>query len=198
MSVTSGWTWRAPKLMTGSGAAASTHSRAAVAQPVDWASIPSIAVSYRPNWRYRARMRRTTSLGAMRSPSASASRRGLAVGRPGQHVGEQDLGLVDAAQDARRAGRRPPWSRPGRAPRPRRISSARAKYTSAESPDRISRDGRVRCRPIGRSGSSSASGVGHRARVPDDRAASVAHGLRAVSARRTPGCRAPWWSSDGP
>ena len=31
----SGWTWRAPKLMTGSGAATSTHSRAAVAQPVD-------------------------------------------------------------------------------------------------------------------------------------------------------------------
>ncbi len=47
----SGWMWRAPKLMTGSGAAASTHSRAAVAQPVDWASIPRNAVSYSPNWR---------------------------------------------------------------------------------------------------------------------------------------------------
>ena len=47
----SGWMWRAPKLMTGSGAAASTHARAAVAQPVDWASMPRKAVSYRPNWR---------------------------------------------------------------------------------------------------------------------------------------------------
>ena len=47
----SGWMWRAPKLMTGSGAAASTHSRAAVAQPVDWASMPRNAVSYSPNWR---------------------------------------------------------------------------------------------------------------------------------------------------
>ena len=47
----SGWTCRAPKLMTGSGEATSTHSRAAVAQPVDWASMPSIAVSYRPNSR---------------------------------------------------------------------------------------------------------------------------------------------------
>ena len=43
----SGWTWRAPKEITGCGAAASTHSRAAVAQPVDWESMPSIAVSYR-------------------------------------------------------------------------------------------------------------------------------------------------------
>ncbi len=41
----SGWTCRAPKEMTGWGAAASTHWRAAVAQPVDWASIPSMAVS---------------------------------------------------------------------------------------------------------------------------------------------------------
>ena len=41
----SGWTWRAPKLITGSGFAASTHSLAAVAQPVDWASIPRKAVS---------------------------------------------------------------------------------------------------------------------------------------------------------
>ena len=47
----SGWTWRAPKPMTGSGAATSTHSRAAVAQPVDWASMPRMAVSYSPNWR---------------------------------------------------------------------------------------------------------------------------------------------------
>ena len=36
----SGWTWRAPNEITGCGAAASTHSRAAVAQPVDWASMP--------------------------------------------------------------------------------------------------------------------------------------------------------------
>ena len=42
----SGWTWRAPNEMTGRGAATSTHSRAAVAQPVDWASMPSSAVSY--------------------------------------------------------------------------------------------------------------------------------------------------------
>ena len=47
----SGWTCRAPNVMTGSGAAASTHSRAAVAQPVDWASMPRIAVSYSPNRR---------------------------------------------------------------------------------------------------------------------------------------------------
>ena len=47
----SGWTCRAPKLMTGSGAATSTQSRAAVAQPVDWASIPRNAVSYSPNRR---------------------------------------------------------------------------------------------------------------------------------------------------
>ena len=47
----SGWTCRAPNEMIGSGAAAWTTSRAAVAQPVDWASIPRIAVSYRPNTR---------------------------------------------------------------------------------------------------------------------------------------------------
>ena len=47
----SGWMCLAPKLMTGSGAAASTHWRAAVAQPVDWASMPSTAVSYSPNFR---------------------------------------------------------------------------------------------------------------------------------------------------
>ena len=71
----SGWTWRAPNEMTGCGAAASTHSRAAVAQPVDWESIPRIAVSYSANRRYRARIRRTISLGAIRSPSSSASTR---------------------------------------------------------------------------------------------------------------------------
>jgi hypothetical protein len=47
----SGWTWRAPNEITGAGDATSTHSRAAVAQPVDWASIPRIAVSYSPNRR---------------------------------------------------------------------------------------------------------------------------------------------------
>ena len=47
----SGWTWRAPKEMTGCGAAASTTSRAAVDQPVDCASIPRIAVSYSANAR---------------------------------------------------------------------------------------------------------------------------------------------------
>ena len=47
----SGWTCRAPKLMTGWGAAASTHSRAAVAQPLAWAIMPRMAVSYSPNWR---------------------------------------------------------------------------------------------------------------------------------------------------
>ncbi len=41
----SGWTWRAPNDTTGSGAATSTHSRAAVAQPVDCDIIPRIAVS---------------------------------------------------------------------------------------------------------------------------------------------------------
>jgi hypothetical protein len=69
----SGCTCRAPKLITGCGAAASTHRRAAVAQPVDWESMPSIAVSYSANARYRARMRRTTSLGVTRSPSSIAS-----------------------------------------------------------------------------------------------------------------------------
>ncbi len=47
----SGWTCRAPNEITGCGAAAVTHSRAAVAQPVDCASIPSRAVSYSPKVR---------------------------------------------------------------------------------------------------------------------------------------------------
>ena len=94
-----GWTCRAPKLMTGCGDAASTHSRAALAQPVDWASMPRMAVSYRPKARYRARMRMTTSLGEKVSPSerdsTTTSSAVLAEG-----VGEQHLGLVDAAEDA--------------------------------------------------------------------------------------------------
>ncbi len=69
----SGWTCRAPKEMTGCGAADSTHWRDAVAQPVDCASMPSIAVSYRANARYRAWIRRTISLGVTGSPSASDS-----------------------------------------------------------------------------------------------------------------------------
>ncbi len=44
-SDTAGCTWRAPKLTTGFPPAASTQARAAVAQPVPWASVPSIAVS---------------------------------------------------------------------------------------------------------------------------------------------------------
>ena len=100
----SGWMCRAPKLMTGSGAAVSTHSRAAVAQPVDWASIPRNAVSYRPNWRYRARIRSTISLGATRSPSLSASSCVSAGSARGEDVAKQVLRLIDAAQDGRLAG----------------------------------------------------------------------------------------------
>ena len=39
-SETAGWTCRAPKLITGIPAAAATHARAAVAQPLFWASVP--------------------------------------------------------------------------------------------------------------------------------------------------------------
>ena len=45
---TEGCTCRAPKPITGIGAAASTTRRAAVAQPVLWERIPRMAVSYRP------------------------------------------------------------------------------------------------------------------------------------------------------
>ena len=51
-------------------------------------------------------------------------------------------------------------SRPSRS----RMLAARAKYTSAESPDRISRDGRVRTRPISRDASRSVSSFALRVR----------------------------------
>ena len=95
----SGWTWRAPNEITGCGAAASTHSRAAVAQPVDCESIPRIAVSYRANRLYRARIRSTISLGA--DPVAVLERvhagHGWIAG--GEDVADEVLRLVHAAQD---------------------------------------------------------------------------------------------------
>ena len=60
-----------------------------------------MAVSYSPNARYRARIRRTTSFGSMTSPSLERLEARLRrVGR-GQDVAEQVPGLVD-----RRTGRR--------------------------------------------------------------------------------------------
>ena len=44
----SGCTWRAPNEITGSGAAAVTHSRAAVAQPVDSFAVGSYISGARP------------------------------------------------------------------------------------------------------------------------------------------------------
>ena len=53
-------------------AAAATHSRAAVAQPLQDASVPHIVPSYSPNELYGAFTRSATSSAPMASPSASA------------------------------------------------------------------------------------------------------------------------------
>ena len=100
----SGWMCRAPNEMTGSGAAASTHSRAAVAQPVDWASIPRIAVSYSPNCAIARADPQHDLLG--RDPVAVGERLELRLARVrrGEHVAEQVLRLVDPAQDGLAAG----------------------------------------------------------------------------------------------
>ena len=100
----SGWTWRAPNEMTGSGAATSTHSRAAVAQPVDWASIPRIAVSYRPNRAVAGADPEDDLLG--RDPVAVVERLDLRLGRvaSARTWPMQVLRLVDPAQDRVLAG----------------------------------------------------------------------------------------------
>ena len=94
----SGWMWRAPKLMTGSGAAASTNSRAAVAQPVDWASMPEERGLVQPELAVAA----PDAQHDLARPDAVAVVQRLELGLrrvgAGQHVAEQVLGLVDAAQ----------------------------------------------------------------------------------------------------
>ena len=47
-AATDGCTVWAPTEMMGTFPAASTHRRATVAQPVEWARVPQMAVSYRP------------------------------------------------------------------------------------------------------------------------------------------------------
>src|SRR6476646_4830317 len=93
----SGWMWRAPKLITGSGAATSTHARAAVAQPVDWASIPRNAVSYSPNCRYRARIRSRQDVAEQVARFVDAAQHGV---HPGEDLHRDERIAAFLGQDA--------------------------------------------------------------------------------------------------
>ena len=86
----------APMAMTGVSPAALAHSRAAVAQPVDEASIPVIAVSYSPMEPYGALTRRTHLPGFYRRALGQRPDFGAYLR---QNPRQELPRLVDAAQD---------------------------------------------------------------------------------------------------
>ena len=100
----SGWTCRAPNEITGKGLATSTTSRAAVAQPVDWASMPRIAVSYRPTCAVAGADPEDDLLRRDRVTVIERFDPGLGEVGIGQDVAEKVLRLVDPAQDRVLAG----------------------------------------------------------------------------------------------
>ncbi len=125
----SGWTWRAPNETIGSGAAASTHSRAAVAQPVDWAIMPEQRGLVQAEGAVARANAQHHFLGLDRSPSHSASTVASPARRPRSGRGRAEPWPRRCRTAPRRAGRRPPSPRPDRgSPRrgsPRRVRSRR-------------------------------------------------------------------------
>ena len=94
----SGWMWRAPKLMTGSGAAASTtRARPSPSRSTGRASRGTPSRTARTGGSGPGSAGRSPS-GSIRSPSSSASSCVSAGSAVGQDVAEEVLRLVDPAQ----------------------------------------------------------------------------------------------------